>query len=515
METLEDRNLLSAGVLNPHLASVAKTQNNSGVIPAQGLVNAVLGPDGNTVLLGTIQHGNNVDLVVTELTKDGSINSNFGTGGVATLRDLGDLFGADIAVQRDGTIVVEGIGTARNVYVAELNKNGSLKSSFGNGGETIISAPAGYSAYGATDFVVKPDGEIVLYTGLFELDNLGTGIPTLVVGLTKDGHLNPDFGSGGERILDPYPFGTNIQWAPTSAGYGQVPVNPLAVLPNGAIVLTANAFANDFSFVDVGVVELTKDGNLNNSFGNGGKALIDFGPNLPYAFLTHAIVNEDGTILLGANTSSADGSLSYMAVAELNKHGRLNAGFGVGGEALVDFGPNYFPFMTNIAVQPGDTIVLGGTVINTAGHTDFAVAELNDDGQLKANFGTGGKTIADFGANYALAAPGPFTVATVTFAPDGTVVLAATVTNISTGQTDFAVADLTDEGNLNSKFGTGGESIIDFGVGNPVQLTNLLVQPDGSIVLAGFDNSSAGGIAWAVIDVGGQRHDHHWWQNDD
>src|SRR5205823_4921842 len=94
----------------------------------------------------------------------------------------------------------------------------------------------------SNNFVVKPDGEIVLY-----LEDLPD---TMVAELTKDGKLNPQFGNGGETFFAGSLFGANTVFQPTfSDNNGMAPFNPLGVTPDGTIVLTGQVFDQSFNAV--------------------------------------------------------------------------------------------------------------------------------------------------------------------------------------------------------------------------------------------------------------------------
>jgi len=208
----------------------------------------------------------------------------------------------------------------------------------------------------------------------------------------------------------------------------------------------------------------------------------------------------------GTPFDSSNFNIAAFGVAELNRDGSLNANFGVGGEATVYFGANYAVYsMTNIALASNGAIVMGGTVTNlSTGQNELAVAELTQSGHLKTDFGTNGITIASFGANYSI----PGSLSNIVVQPDGAIVVATTVTNVTTGQNDFGVAELTSDGKLNDDFGVGGETIVDFGPGNSIGFTPnyILVEPDGTILMAGavaIPGTYFGASAWAVAELSG------------
>jgi len=536
METLEHRSMLSAGGLNPHFGTGGKTLINfgAGALLAGGyepVPTFAVTPDGMTVLAGIVSLNSvqNQSIAVAELTKDGNLNSHFGAGGETIISLPGGPLNAigyppSLAVQPDGTIVL--VAPERFLTtVVELNKDGSPKSSFGSSGVAIVSLstaknsnvpPYYLSDLFPSNFVVKPDGEIVLYAQTYTYDPATdtNALGIMVAELTNNGNLNTHFGSGGETSFAGNIFGANTAFGPDySNNNGMAPWNPLAITGNGTIVLTGNVNdPTDSRFdVGIGVVELTKDGNLNNHFGQGGAVYVPssiFGLNLDTIQFTNSIVNPDGTILLGGNPyDSSNSNISVFGVAELNRDGSLNANFGVGGEATVNVGANYPVYITtNIALGPCGAIVVGGTVTNlSTGQNEFAVAELTQSGHLKTDFGANGITIASFGANYSIS----IFLSNIVVQPDGAIVVATTLTDVTTGQTDFAVAELTNDGKLNDDFGVGGETIVDFGPGNSINSSTpsyVLVEPDGTILMAGnvlVPGSYNEVSAWAVAVLSG------------
>ena len=135
----------------------------------------------------------------------------------------------------------------------------------------------------------------------------------------------------------------------------------------------------------------------------------------------------------------------------------------------------------------GDT-QQAGTVVGAAGNAvvgrtsnnqfnfDFALARYNADGSPDLGFGNRGKVTTDFNgqADRALA---------VVIQGDGKIVVAGQSSNKS--NPDFAVARFSTNGTLDSSFGTGGKLTIDF-FGSFDGAENVVVQPDGKIVLGGF-----------------------------
>jgi uncharacterized delta-60 repeat protein len=186
---------------------------------------------------------------------------------------------------------------------------------------------------------------------------------------------------------------------------------------------------------------------------------------------------------------------------------------GDGKKVLANVGLDY---AEAVLVQPDGKIVVAG--YPSSGEQDFTVARLNADGSLDSRFDDNGVTVADFGdQDIAHAAA---------LQPDGKIVVtgyAAAGTN-----RNVAVARFNPDGSLDASFDPGGgegpgKRIIDYGgVDGAV---DVLVQPDGRIVLAGYggtgtdlavtrlnangsDDMSFDGDGTAGADFGGFDHGH-------
>ena len=530
LETLEDRNLLSAGMLNPNFGTGGKTLINFGPNNTLGSgfpeqpVAAVL-RDGTTILAGVVYNPNGVgggqqfpgtfDLAVAEITKDGSPNPNFGNGGktIVHFPNIAVVQISNVAVQRDGQIVVMAAGgsTTQGVLVTELNKDGTVNTSFGTGGKTQIDFPDFPGSEGG-NFVLRPDGTILLYSTWERLTDRAE--ITTVAELTKHGQLNPHFGTGGETNLEPIGnlcfFGGGNGFAP--------PLINLVTLPDGKIMVASQMEdLSNFLITKWGVTELTEDGRFDNSFGTGGVAIIDFPAAWTFNPLVNFDVNEDGNILLGGFVANSSFSNADFAVVELTKHGKLNNEFGSGGESFVSFGANNLAFCTNFVVEPGGNIMLGGSIVpSDFSASTMGVAELTKDGNLNTAFGNGGTTEFNFGtySNSVLIK--------LAVLQNGNIDLVGTASNapgFNSSPNHLAVAQLTPSGSLNNNFGTGGSTIIAFAANESVAPSYFIkIEPTGAIVVAAVTtNNDTGEIDWGIAELTGKRHHraHDGWENDD
>src|SRR5262249_37980543 len=198
--------------------------------------------------------------------------------------------------------------------------------------------------------------------------------PALIHGQTRTGALDTSFGTGGTVITD---------FAGAYAGAAAV-----AIQADGKVVAAGTVVGGQrWHFA---VVRYNTDGALATGFGPGGRGKTDFGGICEVA--TSVAVQPDGKIVVVGG--SVIGYFNDFALARYNTDGTLDAGFGVGGKVLTDFGVSATAY--SIAVQPDGKIVAAGAA-NIDGNYDFEVVRYNSDGRLDESFGAGGKVSTDFG----------------------------------------------------------------------------------------------------------------------
>ena len=100
--------------------------------------------DGKIVAVGTTQHPTTFDdqFALARYTRDGSLDTSFGTGGKVTTEFGVKFNGAGaVEIQGDGKIVVAGGAaggpTGADIALARYNGDGSLDTSFGTGGKVV------------------------------------------------------------------------------------------------------------------------------------------------------------------------------------------------------------------------------------------------------------------------------------------------------------------------------------------------------------------------------------------
>ncbi len=215
-------------------------------------------------------------------------------------------------------------------------------------------------------------------------------------------------------------------------------------------------------------------------------ASISADASLDTTFGTNGIVITPSTTTAAAMAIQKDGKIVLIGslgtdflIARYNVDGSLDSSFGVGGLVVSNVGSG--GSARDVTIQEDGKIIASGLADGLA-----AVVRYTVDGNLDLTFGNNGISLFDLGT-------GTF-AQTVALQKDGKLVVAGTM--FSGGGSNFIVARLTNDGTLDSTFGIGGQTIIDFSGNDSSSDTvfDLTLQKDGKIVVAG--QSNAGGMSF-------------------
>lgn len=308
---------------------------------------------------------------------------------------------------------------------------------------------------------IQADGKI-LVAGSIDSSTLAGDF--LVVRYKTDGSLDSAFGKKGRKRID-FRKGNDIATA-------------ITILQDGSIILagtTYNAF--DASDADFAVVKLNSNGATDNNFGPNGRLIIDIQGRKDEA--SGIAITSDGKILIAGTTSNTNGSESAFAVAEYNADGTLNTSFGDAGKQIIGFGIN-FATCNDIAIQSDNKIVLGGTLANGLGQSNFALARISETGILDNTFGATGRITVDlYNKNDYLNS----------IVMQGSKIIAAGTTFNDNANTDadFGITRINSDGTVDNTFGIQGKVKTDYSSNyNTISQVDLL--SDGEIVVSGAVN---------------------------
>ena len=423
----------------------------------------------------------NVDFAVAQLNSDGSLDTNFGTGGKVTYGftpNLADRATA-VTVQDDSRIVLAGTVQRNDFFdvdfgVVRLRPDGQPDAPSSN---AVI--PFNFVANGvdvASDVAVQPDGKIVV-AGTVE--RAGGNLDFGVVRLTSSLLLDLPFGTGGKQTV-----------AFDLGGGDEDRGRALALQADGRIVVAGSAEVGPAGSAspDFAAARLTPDGALDGSFDGDGKRTVafDLGPTSRRDSARAVAIQSDGRIVLAGAVDPGASLLNppigqQFALARLDTSGALDPSFDGDGRVSRPFSQTGV-ITADAAVQPDGKFIVVGQVDVGGGNLDFGVARLNLDGSLDPSFGGDGTVAISFdrgGDN----ADVPSVVA---LQADGKIVVVGTV-RIGVGQTEVGIARLNVDGVLDPSFGGGSgkrtERFDPAAVSN--EGTDVVVQPDGKLVVAG------------------------------
>lgn len=239
--------------------------------------------------------------------------------------------------------------------------------------------------------------------------------------------------------------------------------NAVAIQSDGKIIVAG--FSTNGSNLDFALARYHSDGSLDNSFGIGGKVTTDFVGDDDAA--NAIIIQSDGKIVVAGY--SYGNTYNDFALVRYNLDGSLDNSFGTGGKVTTDFG-NSFDYAYSIAIQSDGKIVAAGK------GDGFALARYNNNGTLDNSFGSSGKITTNFtwhGAGY-----------TIDIQSDGKIVVAGEISEPTLTNSDFALVRYNVDGSLDVNFGIGGKVFTDF-VGNNDYGYSVVIQIDGKIIVAG------------------------------
>lgn len=336
---------------------------------------------------------------------------------------------------------------------------GMVDTSFGGG---INITPVGSGEDYANAVAVQPDGKVIVAGSTA----MPTGTFVSLVRYLRDGGLDTSFGTGGKLV--------------TQVGTRSDVAAAVALQADGKIVVAGSSdqVATGLDFL---VLRYNADGSLDAGFGNGGKVVTAIGDDSDRAWAV--AIQADGKIVVAGESNSGSTSGVDFALARYNANGTLDAGFGSGGKVVT-------PLKSGTgrdSIYALALTMVGGEqrILAVGGDGDFQAARYLSNGSLDTGFGLGGKVSGLFSSSIGGARG-------VALLPDGRAVLAGDINN------DFAAAQLSTSGTLDTSFGNGGKFVQGVVPANWNSATAVVRQADGKLVLGGWaysGNGSSGDFA--------------------
>lgn len=301
------------------------------------------------------------DLGAYKLKPDGSVDSSFGTNGLAlvsTTTGLANEVSYDAFFLRNGKVLITGRGVPTpNLLFARVTSMGAIDSSFDVDGISMLTH-GGTSWFGGA-IVEDPEGRIVSVGGIGD---------ALVTRLLSDGGFDPSFDTDGVVT-------TNI-----GGGGGTEAYTSVAFQTDGKII--AAGLEGVGAAQDMVLARYTSTGALDASYGVSGILSIDFDGNAD--FIAAMAIQSDGKIVAAGQKTSAGGTDTDFAIIRVLTNGTLDPSFSGDGMATFDFG------FTNESVRAMTLDSLGRAIIGGAAGSQYALLVVNTDGTLDSGFGSEG-----------------------------------------------------------------------------------------------------------------------------
>jgi RHS repeat-associated protein/uncharacterized delta-60 repeat protein len=233
--------------------------------------------------------GDGSDLIAERLNSDGSMDTTFGTDGVASISVGESVSSTGLAIESDGKIVLVG-STSSGLAVAVLNSDGSADTAFGSDGVIVNDSRLTHGATGGV--AVDSSGNIYI------AGSEGSSGDYAVVKYTSSGALDTSFGSGGETMV--------------SAGVDGLGQPHNIVLDSGGKIIVGGASDGDSS--PEAVVRFNTDGTPDKSFGYNGVAMAS--PDVPSGNVGTMMVLSSGEIvvLVAGELSDSDSGFSLCYI---------------------------------------------------------------------------------------------------------------------------------------------------------------------------------------------------------
>lgn len=355
-------------------------------------------PDGKVVAVGS---GRDTfyfryATVLARYLPNGELDPNFGDHGLAVHAwSDGGTTGEAVGIQPDGKIVVSGRseGSAgQEPFVARYLPNGTVDSDFGDGGRRVLPLDEDYVS--APGLALQDDGRIVV-AGEVAGPPQGNGSLSdlYVTRLTASGEIDASFGTGGVTVLQ----------------HESTIVDDL-VLQDGRPVVVGSIWVPDEETYDAMLVRLDANGQLDDTFGDGG-IVRDRGGNDDFYFATGAAVWNGKLVVSGYRTPSSSTRAHNYMVARYNADGSDDETFNPGavepGHVFAGAGDSD-PRANAIAVDPatgaatltGSATVDSKTELMVVRYTSSGARDdagfVSEDGHVGARLldvGDGGDTI--------------------------------------------------------------------------------------------------------------------------
>ena len=328
-------------------------------------------PNGRIVVAGNLgEYGYSIE--IDRFFRDGDLDPTFGNGGRVNVVDASDgyVYAAAAGIDSQGRIVVAGTlaeyDSPTRIVVVRVLPGGDLDPSFGDQGIVLLNP--GSDAVARLD--IRPDDSILVGGTM----NRYSPNPALIVGrIDEQGHLDTRYGDGGTAIV---PIGRKT-------GVAAMDVDAI-----GRATLAEEWPGPDHR---VGIIRLTPDGELDDSFSGNGRRELDLGRR---ERVRTVAIGRHGRIFVGGSVSEREPRHTYrtnLALARLKSDGSLDRRFGRRGIVTTDM--DRFDSASSLEPQEDGKIVVSaiGDRFDLGYPQRWAVLRYGKRGKLDDSFSGNGR----------------------------------------------------------------------------------------------------------------------------
>jgi uncharacterized delta-60 repeat protein len=324
--------------------------------------------------------------VVARYNTDGTLDTSFGSDGLAYIMPDSYAVAYDVAVDSSDRIVVVGRTTWPGEFtVVRLTSSGSFDSTFGGDGKAEITIDQGAVSRAVE---IQPDGKIVVSGYAFDRK----GVRYIVLArFNTDGSLDTDsFGTPNDaraiRKGAP-PFKGYLTDNINSKLHDEVYAGAMALQADGKIVVGGSVGSSQPEpRPGYAILRYVAHGRDTSFASNGILTAAGYGP-FDNLHLRDVDVQSDGKILAsGVGWNAAD---SDAIVVRYTSSGALDTAFGTSGLAYT--GVPVPDHGNQLAIQGDGKIVVGDQYWNGS-DSDFMVFRFNADGSADSSFGNNGQS---------------------------------------------------------------------------------------------------------------------------
>jgi uncharacterized delta-60 repeat protein len=407
---------------------------------------------------------------VVRYNLDGSLDTSFGNGGIVTdvfsPGEYDQSYGESLLVQgsllQARKITVGGYCSVNNTNyfaLARLTAAGAFDTTFGSNSSGVVTLAVAPGGDDEAYAIRALGGQILLAGSSLAADDQ---YEFSAARFNSNGSLDPTFGDGGVMTA-----ATDL---PSRA-------QGLALQKDGKLI-AAGVAASDFA-----LVRYNSNGSVDSAFGtNGGTVTFPVGPNKAAA--SAVLLQPDGRIL--AAGFSSNGTNNNFAIIRCKTNGVLDPSFGNAGQVITSVGTSNAVAQA-AAIQSDGKILVAGYGFS-GGNEDFALARYKTNGALDSSFGSSGVILTGLGSGGAKASA-------VNLQTDGKILLAGQAQVGSA--TNFALLRYATNGVLDNSFGSFGRVTTDFGNGSSACGYAMALQPDGKILVTG--GAALGGVEYVAL----------------